>query len=127
MNKKIILILTVVFSLALLLSSCEWEQLEPIEEVPENISFTNDIMPIFDRSCNMGGCHPAGGIPPDLSPENAYLNLMSLQMVDTTNVEESILYVRMIDTRAPMPPEGLLSEYETLLVKTWIAEGAKNN
>ena len=75
----------------------------------------------------MSGCHDAGGIPPDLSPENAYKHLILLNQVDTANPESSILYQCMRDTRDPMPPEGLLSEYEINLVLQWIIEEAKNN
>jgi len=118
-------ILILIFSLFLF--SCEWEKLEPVAEMPENVSFANDLMPIFNLSCNMSGCHNAGGIPPDLTPENAYLNIIATSQVDTTDVENSKLYSRMSSTSSPMPPSGLLSEYSQLLVKIWIEEGAQNN
>ena len=116
-----------VFGVIISLFSCEYEKLEFSDDLPQNVSLTEDVMPIFDRSCNMAGCHPANGIPPDLSPENAHTALTLGGMVDTLNPELSILYVRMIDTKDPMPPSGLLSNYEINVVLGWITEGAKDN
>ncbi len=123
MNRLILLILAGSF---FMFNGCEYEKTEPVEEI-ENVSLSNDLMPIFNRSCNMGGCHDAGGIPPDLTEENAYIHIILLNQVDTNNPESSILYDRMQDPRNPMPPEGLLSEYEINLVLQWIKEGIKDN
>lgn len=108
-------------------ASCEWQEMEPVTELPENVSFKVDVMPIFNESCNMSGCHPSGGIPPDLSEESGYQNLLSLDMVDTLAAEESILYKRMIDVQKPMPTSGILSPSKTNLILIWIQEGARDN
>lgn len=125
-KKRNIIKLLIIPVLLLVFASCEYNQLdEPV--AAESASFATDIIPMFNQSCNMSGCHPAGGIPPDLSVENAYLALTLSGMVDTLDPESSLLYVRMIDTRKPMPPAGLLSDYEISLVLAWIKGGAKND
>lgn len=110
-----------------LLTACEYGEFIPSGEIPQNVSYSNDIIPIFNESCNSASCHATGAIPPDLSPENGYNYLIYGGMVDTTQPEESILYKSMINEKDPMPPTGKLSEYETNLVLGWIQQGAKNN
>ncbi len=92
--------------------------------VPENVSFNDDIIPIFNSSCNMGGCHAAGAIPPDLSPEGAYLNIKGLgYVVDGQTAEESLFY-QAIDG-------GSMNDYATdeekAYIKKWIDDGAEDN
>ena len=124
---KHILIFGLCLSPVLWMNSCEWTQLDEVQ-ISENdtVSFANEIIPIFNNSCNMGGCHPANGISPDLSPENAYFNLDLLQMIDTVAPEESVLYKRMISTSDPMPPAGVL-DYDSKLILNWIKQGALDN
>ena len=107
--------------------SCEYEEHVPSNEIPSNVSYSNDVMPIFNASCNTAGCHERGAIPPDLSPANGYNYLLFSGMVDTIFAEESILYKSMIDVKDPMPTTGLLSAYETNFILGWIQQGAKNN
>ena len=107
--------------------SCEYEEIEPVTELPENVSFQTDLIPIFNQSCNSVGCHNAGGISPDLSEGNAYTVLTTGDMLDLNNPENSILYKRMIDVQKPMPLSGILSKSQTNKVLVWIKEGALNN
>ncbi len=106
--------------------SCVWEQVEPSTDVPENVSFQNDLIPMFNQNCNTTGCHDLNGTPPDLSPANAYMEITTKGWIDATTPENSILYKRMIDTKSPMPPWGVL-DYPSKQVLSWIKEGAKNN
>ena len=108
-------------------TSCEWEQMQPIEELPENVSFINDIVPIFNQSCNSVGCHNAGGISPDLSEGNAYDVLISDDMLDLNNPENSVLYEEIINSKDPMPLSGVLPKSQTDKILVWIREGANNN
>lgn len=113
--------------LCVIFVSCEYDTYIPSGEIPANVSYSSDILPIFNASCNTASCHATGGVPPDLSPENGYNYLLFGAQVDTSDAESSLLYQRMIDVKKPMPPEGLLSVYETNFVLGWIQQGAKNN
>lgn len=107
--------------------SCKYEKIEPATELPKNVSFQNDLIPFFNQSCNSVSCHSAGGIAPDLSPANAYADITTItDMIDLVNPKSSRLYVRMIDTKKPMPLSGVMS-YESSQVLSWITDGAKNN
>ena len=122
--KKIILILAL-FAGFLAWQSCEYEWVETEAVViPDTVSFANDIIPIFDRGCDASVCHGTGGIPPILTPEEAYTSLFEENQIDLNTPENSILYTKMA-------PGGSMNKYtqpgETELVLKWIQQGALNN
>jgi hypothetical protein len=120
----------VLFSLGLLVIatvSCERDYYVPFDREISDVSFSEDLIPIFDASCNMSGCHSTNGVPPDLTEENGYDDIYNTNMVDLANPEQSILYLRMIDAQSPMPTWGLLTNGEPETVLVWIEEGGLNN
>ncbi|MCC6685148.1 MAG: hypothetical protein IT247_08760 [Bacteroidia bacterium] len=122
-------ITTISFLLLLgIISACKKDFFEPPPplDLTTPVSFSTDIMPIFEASCYGSGCHDKG-IAPDLTPDNAYDQLNMLGYVDTTNAEGSTLYMRMISATNPMPPSGKLSGEKTNKILAWIKQGAKNN
>jgi len=105
-------------------TSCEYDFVEPVAIEPgTEISFKNDVIPIFNNSCNSSGCHGAGDFDPVLTPESAYQNLMGLNQVDTTNPENSVLYESI--TTGSMKEYASPTDAEIIL--TWIEQGAENN
>ncbi len=127
MLKKYFSIIITLTMFGIGLTSCEWSQIEPVDVLPENVSFGNDLIPIFTQSCNSVGCHNSGGISPDLSEENGFNDITSSNMLNIDNPENSELYIRMIDFQSPMPISGILSKTQTDKVLVWIIEGAQNN
>ena len=79
-------------------------------EIIRSVSFTNDIIPIFNTSCNVSGCHNSGGQKPNLSsPEN------------------SVIYLWMSGKKStPMPVGGINKDYNALIL-AWIKQGTLNN
>ena len=121
---KIIRALIFIALAGFVLSSCEYEWIQPEKKpIPETVSFSKDIMPIFNADCNGSGCHNAGGTSPDLSAENAYNSLWDGGYIDTITPEASRLYVTMDD--------GSMAKYTTpgdeAFVLAWIEQGAENN
>jgi hypothetical protein len=113
---------------ALILNACETDYLTPkVVEITTPVSFSNDIIPIFTTECAIPTCHVNGGAPPNLTADKAYDELMGLGYVDTSNAEQSLLYVRITATVNPMPPSGKLSAEETGYILAWIEQGAQNN
>ncbi len=97
------------------------------DEVTRTVSFTQDLVPIFNASCNSSGCHNAGGKAPDLSPVNAYSSLTNGGYVNTGDPEGSELYLWMTGKRGtPMPTSGINPDYNSLVL-AWIKQGALNN
>jgi len=96
-------------------------------EITRDVSFSRDIIPIFNQSCNTAGCHSLGGTAPDLTPTNAFNALRSGDYINTTTPESSELYKWMIGERAvPMPLSGPNQNYNAYVL-AWIKQGALNN
>lgn len=92
-------------------------------EIPLDVSFSQDIIPIFNASCNVAGCHNAGGIPPDLTAANAFSSLNNGGYINTSDPANSKLYQRMA---SDMPPSGI-NAGDNALVLAWIEQGALDN
>ena len=112
-----------------LLVSCYKDKtvIEEAAEVTRTVSFSKDIVPIFNKSCNTSGCHSAGGLKPDLSANNAYNVLTSGSYYSKSKPSSSFLYQKMLGNKgAVMPISGSNSEYNALIL-AWIKQGANNN
>ena len=92
-------------------------------EAPDNLSFSEQIIPIFNESCNSVGCHNEGGIPPNLTEDAAYVSLIGGGYVEPENSEGSELYI-VIDGGTMT---GYATDKERNYIKKWIDEGALNN
>jgi hypothetical protein len=106
------------------LSSCTYHtnDYDPLD-VPDDVSFEQDIIPIFEESCNTAGCH-SGTIPPDLRPEYAYNSLWLGEYIIPGEPAENTPLYQSIDG-------GTMTSYATDLerayIEKWINEGAENN
>ena len=95
------------------------------EEITRPVSFTADIIPIFNSSCNLSGCHSPGGKSPDLTITNAYNSLTGY--INTADPQSSELYLWMTGKKGtPMPVGGVNKDFNALIL-AWIKQGAKNN
>jgi len=108
-----------------ILCSCEYEWIVPDKvPIPDVVSFSSDVMPIFNNGCNTTICHGAGAEPPDLSEGNAYNSLIAGGYVDTDTPEASIIYISMTT-------DGSMERYvqtgDDDLVLAWIEQGALDN
>lgn len=125
--KKIILYLMAVLFIATGLNACYYDEIATFEGLPTNVSLKNDVQPIFNRDCTMSGCHDA--VPshnPSLVAENAYNDLRNGGYVNTTDPENSILYLSVNGGGMPAGRTPL-SENDKKMILAWITEGAKNN
>lgn len=96
-------------------------------EITRTVSFSTDIVPMLNKSCNVSGCHNAGGKPPDLSASNAFSSITVGNYVNIDNPESSVIYQWMTGKKAtPMPVEGINKDYNALML-AWIKQGAQNN
>ena len=113
------------FSIVLLLgfTSCASYE-KPFVDIPDEISFSENLIPYFETSCATSGCHDTGGIRPDLTEDNAYVSLMAGGYVDVDNPDQSLLYTK-IDVGGSM--EKFSTPRDTEMVLKWIEQGAENN
>ncbi|MBK8504934.1 MAG: hypothetical protein IPL46_23580 [Saprospiraceae bacterium] len=119
------LIAILLTSLAMI-TSCEYEFIEPEKVViPEVISFADNIIPVFNNSCNYSGCHATGFAILDLSPGNAYNELFRKDLIDRDIPDQSKLYLKLTDSKSTHKDRSTATEQALIL--EWIAKGAKNN
>lgn len=127
MKKQNFLPVLLLLLFGLSLSQCYYLEVVDDPEPVENVSFSTDIIPIFNASCNIVGCHNAGGTAPDLSEANAYSSLKNGGYLDLAVPADSELYQWMSGNRSlPMPLSGPDATYNAKVLK-WIEDGAPNN
>ena len=95
MKKFILMIIALIGIMAW--QSCQYEWLDPVDYVPpppgDTTFFSLEVVPIFTENCT--SCHSTGGIPPDLTPANAYADLFAENLIDVAIPENSKLYIKM--------------------------------
>jgi len=118
-------IIPILSILLLGITSCAYyEKPLPNDDIPEEPSFSEDLIPFFETSCAYAGCHNTGGIPPDLTEDFAYASLTTGGYIDTDNPPQSLLYTKIAEG-------GSMEQYstsrDTQMVLKWIEQGAQNN
>jgi hypothetical protein len=135
MKKKILSFLIVPALLVIgLISGCYYDEVIPdvsiYEEDPNGeVTFSEDIIPIFNAGCNSSGCHGSvpGDIAPDLSTANAYSSLFNGGYINVDKPEQSELYQWVNGNRStPMPINGTDPKIASAIL-SWITQGAQNN
>jgi hypothetical protein len=110
------------------LSGCYYDDiLEDAGPIEDDISFENDIISIFDSSCNMTGCHNSGGTAPDLTPANAFDSLISNGYIDINNPVNSELYLWVSGQKGTTMPVSGTDATISNTILAWIEQGALNN
>jgi hypothetical protein len=122
------------FSVAMF-ASCTRNQSNPIVQppcnLPDTVSFKNDIIPVFELSCDQANCHSGTDTSSrgrvNLKPAYAYNDLFKQHLIDTLNPTQSQLYQRLVSTGNSMPPGIYLDNCTIQSILKWIEQGAKNN
>jgi predicted small secreted protein len=125
--KKSIIFIAVVVMMGITMAGCYYDEVVGGDVgMPQNVSFSSDVVPIFQKNCNNSGCHDQ--IPsakPSLAGDKAYNALLQGGYVNTIAPNQSKLYSSITD--GSMPPSGSLSSLDIKIILAWINEGAKNN
>lgn len=93
------------------------------EGIPKQVSFKNDLAPIFSQNCTLVGCHVAGAHKPYLTTDVSYQQIVNGGYVNTSLPKESILYQRVYGEMAEYIP----GKADKQKVYDWIRNGAPNN
>lgn len=124
MKKYPIFLVLILFSV--FISSCKYDYILPEVVVPvSDVSFSEDVAPIFSNGSKCTSCHKAGGTAPDLTAANAYAQI-SANYVNKTSPAESIIYAFPAPTTSTHNWKKYTAS-EAALVLQWIEEGAENN
>ena len=108
-----------------------------------NVSYSDDIQPIWDANCQSRGCHPGGGAPFSLDRFVSWSNLWftpvtnmscgAIYRVQPGSPDSSLAYTmvsgRTSCSRMPLSldPGDSLDIIDQEKIKTWILQGAENN
>lgn len=129
-KKRIVLALAVVSFAIFFTSGCykgTTVDLSSDLEITRDVSFSADVTTIFDKSCNLSGCHSAGGVAPDLTSDKAFTSLSNGGYLDIENPENSRLYGFVSGTLSPAMPVSGADPEIAAIVLAWIKQGAQNN
>jgi mono/diheme cytochrome c family protein len=97
-------------------------------EVPGDVSFSADVMPIFEAQCTM--CHGTLGGWDGTSYEATINTGDNAPVVIPGDGESSLLGQKILGTHTQgniMPPSGLMSDEEIAIILAWIDAGAEDN
>jgi hypothetical protein len=128
-NKKVIIASILFCTIVLVLAGCYKDKtvVTATQEITRTVTFSQDIIPIFNKSCNISGCHSTGGQTPNLTEASAFNSLTIGGYINKDIPESSILYLKVSGQKGtPMPPSGANKDYEALIL-AWIKQGANNN
>lgn len=108
----------------------------PLPSSPDEVSFANDIQPIFTTRCSISGCHvspsPAAGLV--LTAGSSYANLVNVPTqiftpgvrITPNDTDASVLY--LLVSSGTMPATGSpLTTAQIDAIREWIESGAPNN
>jgi hypothetical protein len=130
-NKKIAICFGFIVMLLVAISGCYKSTtvvVNPGSLITTEMSFTNDIIPIFQKSCALSGCHNSGGKAPDLTTANAYKSLTDGGYIKPNDPDNSILMQWLTGKKSPVMPLGSGPNQDiNAKVYAWINQGAKNN
>ena len=90
---------------------------------PAQVSFQNELAPIFNTRCATAGCHSSGAHKPFLTPDISYTQIVNGGFVNLALPKESILYKNIYGEMAQYLP----SKTDRQKVYDWIRNGAPNN
>ena len=106
-------------AILLLNNSCKHDG-TPTDQLPQ-VNFTEQVLPIFQTSCAISGCHTANG-GESRYVFSDYAGIM--QAVVPGNADKSKAYKSMTSTFQLMPPNSALSTSQRTTIWLWIEQGA---
>ena len=111
------------FILFAFLYSCRHDA-EDLDLFPE-ICFENQVLPVFQSSCAISGCHDRPG-----GESNYVFNSYSgiIQAIEPGSPEKSPAYTSLSSIWGEnfMPPDQPLSKENRTIIRLWIQQGARN-
>jgi hypothetical protein len=124
MKQGIKSIMAIIFFLGTIIYSCTYDEIIPQEvEVPENVSFSIDVQPIFTKSCALPGCHSAGGQQPNLTIGNAYNSLTFFGYVNLADPANSKIYQQINIGKM----KTYATDQDRAIILKWMEQGALDN
>ena len=126
--KRLIYYTGLILTLGIGLSGCYKDIIKPDlpkdpNAPPQQVSFNNELKPLFNSICTDVVCHLSVGHHPYLTSNISYLEVVNGGYVNTTLPKESILYKQIYGDMGVHIP----SLTDRQKVYDWIRNGAPNN
>ncbi len=126
--KRLLLYTSLILSFGIGLSGCYKDIIKPDLPVdpnapPKQVSYSNELKPLFAASCTNAGCHVSGSRKPFLTADVSYLQIVNGGFVNTTLPKQSIMYKFINGEMQQYIP----SANDRQKVYDWIRNGAPNN
>lgn len=115
-----ILLAMVILPTVFLMNSCKHDGIPP-DQLPQ-ICFTEQVLPIFQNSCGITGCHNSGGDGASRLSFTDYAGIM--KAITPGNADKSKAYQAIISSTNLMPPNNALPIAKRTLIRVWIEQGA---
>jgi uncharacterized membrane protein len=111
----------ILFGGLIVYSSCTHETtLQP--DLQETVYFDTQVLPIFQNTCGVSGCHNSGTRKEGYDLSN-YASIVSKGIVPG-EASNSLIYKTITGDAKLMPPDNPLSIDQRTLIKLWIDQGA---
>lgn len=115
------------FCFVVYFTSCKHDPIIPTNPA---MSFKTDVQPIIISNCTTSGCHGGSNSghhgEGDAFPLLTYQDVMSRTTAYDAN--NSRIYTSLSGNgEGRMPPNGQLSDRQTMIIYLWIMQGAKDN
>jgi len=95
----------------------------------DTVYFIQQVLPIFQSSCAMSGCHDAATHKEGIKLDT-YSNILSTGGIKVSNPTDSKIYRVMVKSggeRMPPSPAAPMTNSQLTTISKWIGQGAKNN
>lgn len=126
--KRLFINIGLVIALAFGLTGCYKDVIKPELAVdpdgpPQQVSFSQELAPMFEANCAIAGCHVSGAHKPYLKANESYNQITGGGFVNTNFPKLSILYTAVYGEMAQYLPSSAKKQK----VYDWIRNGAPNN
>lgn len=126
--KRLFINMGLMIALAFGLTGCYKDVIKPELAVdpdgpPQQVSFSQELAPMFQTSCALAGCHVSGSHKPYLLATESYNQIAGGGFVNTSFPKMSILYNAVYGEMAQYLPSAAKKQK----VYDWIRNGAPNN
>ena len=126
--KRVFKYLTLVILVVMGFASCYKDIIKPElvtdpDGPPQPVSYKNELAPLLNSNCALGGCHVSGAHKPYLTTDVSYAQIVNGGFVNTALPKESRLYQMIHGEMAQYIP----SKADRQKVYDWIRNGAPNN
>jgi hypothetical protein len=126
--KRLLIYSCLILTFGIGLSGCYKDIIKPDLPVdpnapPQQVSYNNELKPLFAASCTDVGCHVSGSHKPYMTADVSYQQIVNGGFVNTALPKQSILYIQIYGDMGDHIP----SPTNRQKVYDWIRNGAPNN